>query len=183
MKFFLSLILLLVLSTMAFSANPPAKSTVYIIKISDRTSGVKALLKEFKLPDLKNKKVIIKPNFNSDDPFPATTHLDTLKTVLEAVKAESPQSVTIVERSGMGETEEVLINRGVTALTEAEGVTVVNLDKLAKKNWVKKGEKGTHWRKGYLVPKMVLEADYVVNLCCLKTHRFGGDFTLSLKNN
>lgn len=30
---------------------------------------------------------------------------------------------------------------------------------------------------------MFLEADKIVQTCCLKTHRFGGHFTLSLKNS
>jgi len=31
--------------------------------------------------------------------------------------------------------------------------------------------------------KTFLEAEKVVQTCCLKTHRFGGHFTLSLKNS
>lgn len=53
------------------------------------------------LPDLSGKKVILKPNFNSDDPFPATTHLDTLRFVIRKVKERSPASITILERSGL----------------------------------------------------------------------------------
>jgi uncharacterized protein (DUF362 family) len=30
---------------------------------------------------------------------------------------------------------------------------------------------------------VVLEADVVIQTCCLKTHRFGGHFTMSLKNS
>jgi uncharacterized protein (DUF362 family) len=33
------------------------------------------------------------------------------------------------------------------------------------------------------MPRPVLEADGVVQTCCLKTHRYGGHFTLSLKNS
>ncbi|MEL6815354.1 MAG: DUF362 domain-containing protein [Cyanobacteria bacterium J06598_3] len=32
------------------------------------------------------------------------------------------------------------------------------------------------------IARPVLAADAIVNACCLKTHRFGGHFTLSLKN-
>jgi uncharacterized protein (DUF362 family) len=42
---------------------------------------------------------------------------------------------------------------------------------------------GSHWRQGFAVARPVLEADGVVQTCCLKTHRFGGHFTLSLKNS
>ena len=135
------------------------------------------------IPNLKDKKVVIKPNYNSDDPFPATTHIDTLKTVIQIVKTTTPESITITERSGMGDTDKVLESRGVYALAEEENVKVVNLDALDDKEWTRKGTLETHWKKGYLIPNVVLEADYVINLPCLKTHRFGGDFTMSLKNN
>jgi uncharacterized protein (DUF362 family) len=41
----------------------------------------------------------------------------------------------------------------------------------------------SHWVQGFAVARPVLEADGVVQACCLKTHRFGGHFTLSLKNS
>ena len=40
---------------------------------------------------------------------------------------------------------------------------------------------GFHWHDGYLIAKPVLEADAVFTLCCLKTHGYGGHFTMSLK--
>ena len=36
---------------------------------------------------------------------------------------------------------------------------------------------------GFHIAKVFLDADKIVNTCCLKTHRFGGHFTLSLKNS
>ena len=38
-----------------------------------------------------------------------------------------------------------------------------------------------HWKNGFLFPKIYREAESVVLTCCLKTHQFGGHFTLSLK--
>ncbi len=37
--------------------------------------------------------------------------------------------------------------------------------------------------EGFYLPKVLLDADIVVQTCCLKTHRFGGHFTMSLKNS
>jgi len=37
--------------------------------------------------------------------------------------------------------------------------------------------------RGFCIAKCFLDADRVVQTCCLKTHRFGGHFTLSLKNS
>jgi uncharacterized protein (DUF362 family) len=36
---------------------------------------------------------------------------------------------------------------------------------------------------GFYLPKIFLESSGVIQTCCLKTHRFGGHFTLSLKNS
>ena len=159
------------------------KSQVYIVKTEERTSGLDILFQTIKIPDLQGKAVVIKPNFNSDDPFPATTNLETLEYVINKIKAANPKSITIVERSGMGDTQTVLKNRGVLDLADKYGVKIINLDKLPAEGWLKIKEPGNHWLQGFLVAKVIHDADYVVNLPCLKTHRFGGDFTLSLKNN
>lgn len=183
MKQLIALILICSAASLSLAFDPAADHRVYIIKTTDRSGGIAALIAAAGLPDLAGKKVVIKPNFNSDDPFPATTHLDTLKAAIEFVKAASPESLVIAERSGMGETEEVLDNRGVLALAVSAEVGVINLDALEAGAWVVRGTKGTHWQNGVMIPQVVAQADYLINLPCLKTHRFGGDFTMSLKNN
>ena len=177
MKFILTILLLLMISSSAFSAK------VYIIKTKDRADGIRQLVEAAGLPSLEAKKIIIKPNYNSKDPFPASTHMDTLKTVIKILKAATPESITIVERSGMGTTQDILENKGVMVLAASEEVEVVILDYLGNGEWTRQGTKETHWRNGFMVPKVVLEADYIVNLPCLKTHRFGGDFSMALKNH
>lgn len=168
---------------MIFAAEELPTTKVYIIKTRDRQEGINRLLRRLDPADFTDKKVIIKANFNSDDPFPATTHLDTVRAVVRFLKMGTPESISILERSGMGRTTTVLENRGVFELGASEEVGVVDLDELVSKQWVRVGQKGTHWRNGFLIPKMVQEADFIVNLPCLKTHRFGGDFTMALKNN
>ena len=41
----------------------------------------------------------------------------------------------------------------------------------------------SHWEQGFALPRVVRKAGGVVQTCCLKTHRYGGHFTLSLKNS
>jgi uncharacterized protein (DUF362 family) len=41
---------------------------------------------------------------------------------------------------------------------------------------------GGHWRRGFALARPALDADGIVQACCLKTHRFGGHFSMSLKN-
>jgi uncharacterized protein (DUF362 family) len=54
--------------------------------------------------------VAIKANFNSDDAFPATTHLVTLRTIIELLRTSMPDDIIMAERSGMGYTPKVLKN-------------------------------------------------------------------------
>jgi uncharacterized protein (DUF362 family) len=83
----------------------------------------------------------------------------------------------------MGETQEVLEQMGVLDLSTELGFDAVVLDDVGKEDWVKFEHKDTHWIRGFYIAKMFLEADKIVQTCCLKTHRFGGHFTLSLKNS
>ena len=156
---------------------------VYIIKTSDRASGVSTLLKQFNLQDYSGKHVALKANYNSADPFPASTHIDTLRAIVENLKAADAGQITMAERSGMGDTREVLEHRGVFALSRELGFDAVVLDDVPKEDWVKFDHAGTHWLKGFYLAKVFHDADKVVQTCCLKTHRFGGHFTLSMKNS
>lgn len=155
------------------------RSKVYVIKTGDRALGVGELLKRID-PDLQGKRVALKANYNSADAFPASTHPDTLSAVIIALK-ERGAGVILAERSGMGVTQDVLRKMGVLELAKEHGFEVVVLDDLGSEGWIK--EEGSHWKRGYLFPKLFKEADAVVQTCCLKTHRYGGHFTLSLKNS
>jgi uncharacterized protein (DUF362 family) len=46
-------------------------------------------------------------------PFPASTHLDTLRAIVDGVKAAGADEIVLGERSGMGDTREVLEEMGV----------------------------------------------------------------------
>lgn len=156
---------------------------VFLLKTSDRASGVRMLLGKFGLEDFSGKRVAIKANYNSADAFPASTHLGTLRAIVETLKDANVGSVTLAERSGMGDTREVLEQMGVTELSRELGFEAVVLDNVGKEDWVKFERDGTHWIHGFHIAKVFLDADKVVNTCCLKTHRFGGHFTLSMKNS
>jgi len=156
---------------------------VFILKTSNRATGVKKLLSQFDLDAYSGKCVALKANFNSADFFPASTHPDTLRAIVEILKSAEVGGVTLVERSGMGNTRQVLEHTRVFELSEKLGFNAVVLDELAKEEWVKIDRDGTHWLKGFFIAKPFLDADKIVQTCCLKMHRFGGHFTLSLKNS
>jgi len=159
------------------------KGNVYLIKTSDRDSGIKKLFREFKLDKFSGQKVALKANYNSADPFPASTHPQTLKSLIESLKEADASMIALAERSGMGNTRNVLETMGVFILAEELGFQVVVLNEEDRETWVKIEKDRSHWLRGFYLPRVVLEADRVVQTCCLKTHRFGGNFTLSLKNS
>ncbi len=156
------------------------ESQVYVIKTSDRGTGIKELLNHFTV-NLSRKKVAIKANFNSADPFPASTHPDTLAAIVDFLK-ENGAGIVLAERSGMGNTKKVLEETGVMELAGKKGFDIVMLDD-SKSGWSRENPPGSHWKNGFLFPDVFSKADAVVQTCCLKTHRFGGHITMSLKNS
>lgn len=159
------------------------KSEVFLVKTSDRNSGIRRLLEQFDLSNYSGKRVALKPNFNSADPFPASTHIDTLETIVNVLKEAGVEHLILAERSGMGRTRDVLSKMGVLELSDKLGFDVAILDEAGADEWVKIDPNRTHWSRGFYISKIFLVVDKVVQTCCLKTHRFGGHFTMSLKNS
>jgi uncharacterized protein (DUF362 family) len=160
-----------------------SRGEVFLIKTSNRETGIKIIMNQFNLEEFSGKTVALKANFNSADPFPASTHLDTLKAIVETLKRAGASEVTLAERSGMGNTRRVLEEMGVFDLSEKMGFNAVVLDEITKEDWLKIDRADTHWMRGFHIAKLFTKADKVVQTCCLKAHRFGGHFTMSLKNS
>jgi len=157
---------------------------IFVLKTTDRAETVSKLLAQFDLRDFKGKDIALKANYNSADPFPASTHLDTLSAIVEELKNAGAFNITLAERSGMGVTRQVLSKMGVLKLSEQLGFNVVVLDELHENGWIRFSPASNfHWQHGFWLAKVFKEAHKVVQTCCLKTHRFGGHFTLSLKNS
>jgi len=160
-----------------------ADGDVYFIKSSERDSGIKKLFEKLDLNTFSGQSVALKANYNSADPFPASTHPQTLENLVKSLQEAGAIKITLAERSGMGDTRYVLETMGVFKLAEELDFQVSVLNEEDLENWVKMEKKGSHWLRGFYLPRIVLESDCVVQTCCLKTHRFGGNFTLSLKNS
>jgi uncharacterized protein (DUF362 family) len=159
------------------------RTKVFLTSAGDSAHAIQSLLDQTNLSDLAGKRVALKANYNSADPFPASTSLDTLQCLVKELKARGGGEIALGERSGMGRTREVLSSRGVFKLGEELGFSVQVLDDLPEQGWVRFKAKGLHWKHGFLMARLFVEADGVVQTCCLKTHQFGGHFTLSLKNS
>ncbi len=158
------------------------KTEVFITGNKDRIAGVQSVLEGFDLSPFSGSSVAVKANFNSADPFPASTHPDTLNTICSAILDQHPAGLRLVERSGMGNTRQVLELAGVFDLARTRGFDVTVLDEMDRDGWQEIQAAGIHWSRGFFLAKDIARADYVIQTCCLKTHRYGGNFTMSLKN-
>jgi uncharacterized protein (DUF362 family) len=156
---------------------------IFIAGAPDRRGGVHRVLGEMDLSGFSGSEIALKANYNSADPPPASTHIDTLDVLCTAILSEKPKRLTLVERSGMGNTRSVLQEREVIGLANKRGFSAIVLDELDRTGWREIQAPGLHWSRGFFIASIVAQADRVVQTCCLKTHRFGGHFTLSLKNS
>lgn len=156
---------------------------IAFVKTTDRAAGVLKALELLGSNPVGGKRVFVKPNFNSDDPAPGSTHPEVLRALVTALQASGAQAITVGDRSGMGDTRRVMENVGVFGLADELGFEAVVLDELGLEDWVMVQPPGSHWEKGFPMARPCLEADALVQTCCLKTHRYGGQFTMSLKNS
>jgi uncharacterized protein (DUF362 family) len=163
----------------ALAAETRAK--VGLVRTEDRAQGIAAAMKLISFPSPKGKKVLIKPNFNTADPTPGSTHNDTLRQLAIEMKARGASQLTIGESCGPGNTKAVMEQKGIPALAQELGLEVINFDEMPPDGWVHCAPPGSYWKNGFNVAKPVVEAEYLLWTCCLKTHQYGGVHSMSIK--
>ncbi len=162
--------------------NNSNRSKVAFVNTDDRKSGVASSIRALNINPVKNKNVLIKPNFNTSDQTPGSTHNETLVALVEEIWEMGAKTVRLGERSYLN-TRDVMEQKGAIPLMEKLDVNIVDFDDLAQKDWVKVDAGDSHWQDGFRIARPILESECLVSTCCLKTHQHGGVFTLSLKNH
>jgi len=155
-------------------------SLVSLVKTDDRKNGVRTSLRTLQVNPVNGKDVLIKPNFNTADITPGSTHNDTLVALVEEIWEMGAKTICLGERS-YPPTREVMEKKGIFPILDKLNVKVIDFDDLDKKDWVLFKPKKSHWTNGFRIARAILEAECLISTCCLKTHQFGGIFTLSLK--
>jgi len=155
-------------------------SRVVLLKTENRREGVKKSLDAFGMNPCRGKNVLIKPNFNTADLTPGSTHNDTLVGLVEKVWEMGAKSISLGERS-YPPTREVMEAKGILPLLGKKDVRVINFDDLKEKDWVEFKPKKSHWADGFRVARPILDSECLISTGCLKTHQYGGIFTLSMK--
>lgn len=129
----------------------------------------------------KGERVMVKPNFNSADPYPGSSDLEFVKVVIRML-TEAGAKVVVGESSGgiWRPTRRVMEKLdAVRQLTDMGAEVIAFDDKERRWDWVRVRVDGDYIRE-VTVPGSVYEADKIVYLPCMKTHRFAR-FSLSLK--
>jgi uncharacterized protein (DUF362 family) len=163
--------------------GPTATTQVAFVKTADRAAGVRRAIDLLAMNSFRGKDIFIKPNFNSADAPPGSTHQDTLAAIVRALKTMGAGPLTVGDRSGMGNTREVMERKNAFTLGKELGANVVVFDDLKTDDWELIQQSDAHWQQGFALPRLVRKSSAIVQTCNLKTHRFGGHFTLSLKNS
>ena len=156
------------------------KTTVALIRTSDRKEGVRRALALLDPAGIRDRAVNLKPNFNTADPAPAGTHNDTLAQIVTELKERGAREVVVGE-SSFPPTKDVMERKGIFDLASDMDFGIVDYDEIADDEWVHFKPAGTHWPDGFHLPRHAVESEYLVSTCCLKTHGSGGVFTMSLK--
>src|SRR5512140_2725244 len=135
----------------------PRRSKVALVRTGDRKRGVTAALKLLDLNAVKGKRVVIKPNFNSADETPGSTHNDTLAQLVTELHGLNARSVTLGESSGPPQTRGVMEKKGTFDLARDYRFDVVDYEQIGENEWVTFPASSTHWPQGFSLPRLVVD--------------------------
>jgi uncharacterized protein (DUF362 family) len=72
---------------------------ISLVRTSDRSEGTRKAIDLLGINPVKGKAVVLKPNFNTADPAPGSTHNDTLRALILKLKEMGARQITL-ERAG-----------------------------------------------------------------------------------
>lgn len=144
-----------------------------ILKAVEKIGGFESFIK-------KGETVLIKPNFNTADPFPASTDFDFLKSIVELIYERcEPKIVMIGESSTMSfNTRKIMEKLGIFEIEKGEFPARIYV--FEERRWIKKEIPGGVFLKSAEVTEFLERADKLVLLPCLKTHSYA-QYTGALK--
>jgi len=128
----------------------------------------------------KGSTVLIKPNLNTGDPHPASTNPEVIYEIINLVKKHNPYRILVGDRSGFWlNTIDCMKKSKIYAAAESAGAEVYPFD---DEEWIQvKPKEAKNWPGGYRVPKILIDADYVISVPVLKTHSIA-NFSIAIKN-
>ncbi len=125
-------------------------------------------------------KVLIKPNVNSDDPAPGTTHPKALAEVIRLAKAKGAYVIVGDRSNPRWQTIPAMKKTGMYQAAEQAGADeIIGFE---DEEWVRvKPEQAKNWPKGFRIPQRLAQVDHIISLPVLHTHQITSH-SLALKN-
>ena len=125
-------------------------------------------------------KVLIKPNVNSDDPAPGTTHPEALAEMIRLVKAKGAYVIVGDRSNPQWKTLAAMKVTGMYNAAEDAGADeIVGFE---NEEWIRVSpEKAGDWPNGFRIPKRLQEIDHIISLPVLHTHSITSH-SLAIKN-
>ena len=136
-----------------------------VTRVFDLLGGVTNLIRP-------NTTVVLKPNAGHAAPpeFAVCTHPETVRAVIREVKKAKPRRIVIAESAAVGcDTVECFEACGITKVAQEEGVELYDIKR--EKDLVNVAVRGYRSNIAHVkLPKLLLEADHLINLPILKAH-------------
>jgi len=124
--------------------------------------------------------VLIKPNVNSGDAYPASTNPEVLYEVIKLVWEHDPKRVIVGDRSMYRRnTMEEMKRAGIDQAALEAKAELMAFDDM-KWNLMNPAN-SVNWPNGYHVAEIISQVDHMINIPVIKTHRLAR-FTMSIKN-
>ena len=147
-----------------------------VTKVFDILGGVTNMLE-------KNAVVVLKPNAGhaAGPETSVCTNPEVVRAVIREVKKASPKRIVIAEAAAMGcDTMECFEASGIADVARAEGVELYDIK--SEKDLINVAVRGYRSNIDHVkLPKLLLEADHLINLPILKAHA-SMVFSCALKN-
>lgn len=136
--------------------------------------------------------VLVKPSWNSGNPYPATTHPMGVAAVVKLLKEKGAGRVIVADQAGVehvkrtedgieGSTRKVVEEHHLDAPARDAGAELIFPEEKAYDDFfLAPTGAGSHWKKGIWIPNLVKEADHIVLLPRVSSHVLAG-VTLGFK--
>lgn len=129
---------------------------------------------------VRGRTVLVKPNVVSGDPPPATTSPEVVRSVVRMFREAGAEKVWVGDMSGLSRlpTRRNMEKTGISRAAREEGGIPIDFD---DGDWIEVKPPQVRTVRSIHVARAVYEADILVNLPVLKTHR-NATYSLCLKN-
>lgn len=130
--------------------------------------------------DVKGKIILIKPNTVTGDPNPTTTNPEVVGAIVELLYEAGAKKAVVGDMSALLtlSSERNMKKNGIAQAAQSAGAKVVYFE---DEEWIEVKLSGTEYIRSVYVSKWIFQADRVINLPVIKTHKYAA-YSICLKN-